>query len=240
MIISVLVGLYFVLMGTVLIRRGAVNWRREVSFAPRLRSLPFTDAAKAGMERAFLTGGSLHYLLAALMGVAAYLQTTGLAAAAARPAGAGGPAGATARPPLAVGTLALVILVGAAGSGCLLLVITVFKRPRFLASTPSGEPQGGGWGHPFDREADQVRRDVLSGFVSRESARADYGVIMDPDTFELDLSATKEASAPSARTSCSTAASTSTRSGDETSGRISGRQPDSTVEERSRCGCRSR
>ena len=52
MIISVLVGLYFVLMGTVLIRRGAVNWRREVSFAPRLRSLPFTDAANADFHAA--------------------------------------------------------------------------------------------------------------------------------------------------------------------------------------------
>lgn len=132
MIISVLVGVYFALMGTVLIRRGAVNWRRKVSFAPRLRSLPFIDSAKASLERAFLTGGILHYLLAALMGVAAYLQTTGLAAAAARPSGVGGPAGATARPPQAVGILALVVLVGAAGSGCLLMVMTVFNRPRFL------------------------------------------------------------------------------------------------------------
>jgi hypothetical protein len=66
------------------------------------------------------------------MGVAAYLQTTGLAAAAARPSGVGGPAGGTARPPLAVGLLALVVPAGAAGSGCLLMVITVFNRPRFL------------------------------------------------------------------------------------------------------------
>jgi len=37
---------------------------------------------------------------------------------------------------------------------------------------------GGGWGHPYDREAWRVRQDVLGGFVSRDSARADYGVVL--------------------------------------------------------------
>jgi N-methylhydantoinase B len=38
---------------------------------------------------------------------------------------------------------------------------------------------GGGWGDPLDRPAERVRRDVAGGFVSRESAREDYGVILD-------------------------------------------------------------
>jgi N-methylhydantoinase B len=38
---------------------------------------------------------------------------------------------------------------------------------------------GGGWGDPLDRPADRVRRDVAGGFVSAESAREDYGVVLD-------------------------------------------------------------
>ena len=38
---------------------------------------------------------------------------------------------------------------------------------------------GGGWGHPFDREADRVLADVRGGFVSRASAEAHYGVMLD-------------------------------------------------------------
>jgi N-methylhydantoinase B len=38
---------------------------------------------------------------------------------------------------------------------------------------------GGGWGNPLGRPLERVRRDVLGGFVSRESARDDYGVVMD-------------------------------------------------------------
>ena len=40
-------------------------------------------------------------------------------------------------------------------------------------------PGGGGWGAPFERPAEQVRGDVLDGFVSPESAREDYGVVLD-------------------------------------------------------------
>jgi N-methylhydantoinase B len=35
---------------------------------------------------------------------------------------------------------------------------------------------GGGYGPPFEREPDAIRRDVLEGYVSREAARRDYGV----------------------------------------------------------------
>jgi N-methylhydantoinase B len=38
---------------------------------------------------------------------------------------------------------------------------------------------GGGWGDPLDRPVAAVRRDVLGGVVSPESAREDYGVVID-------------------------------------------------------------
>ena len=40
-------------------------------------------------------------------------------------------------------------------------------------------PGGGGYGQPFEREPEVVRRDVELGFVSRESALKDYGVVLD-------------------------------------------------------------
>ncbi len=40
---------------------------------------------------------------------------------------------------------------------------------------------GGGYGDPKDRPVELVARDVIRGFVSRESARDDYGVIFDAD-----------------------------------------------------------
>src|SRR5262245_9775231 len=49
---------------------------------------------------------------------------------------------------------------------------------------------GGGWGHPFDREPERVAADVRGGFVSRESAEADYGVVMAADGASIDLTAT--------------------------------------------------
>lgn len=48
---------------------------------------------------------------------------------------------------------------------------------------------GGGYGHPFDRDPDLVLQDVLSGLVSPEAARADYGVIVRDDA--LDAAATQ-------------------------------------------------
>jgi N-methylhydantoinase B len=38
---------------------------------------------------------------------------------------------------------------------------------------------GGGWGHPFDRPLERVRRDVVGGVVSVDAARTDYGVVID-------------------------------------------------------------
>jgi N-methylhydantoinase B len=47
---------------------------------------------------------------------------------------------------------------------------------------------GGGYGHPYDRPAEQVLLDVLDGFVSEASALADYGVVIRNET--VDIAAT--------------------------------------------------
>jgi N-methylhydantoinase B len=47
---------------------------------------------------------------------------------------------------------------------------------------------GGGWGDPLERELSLVALDVLQGKVSREAARADYGVVFVDD--EIDSAAT--------------------------------------------------
>ncbi len=49
---------------------------------------------------------------------------------------------------------------------------------------------GAGFGDPRERAPERVRHDVIEGLVSVESARDDYGVVIDPDTLELDKTAT--------------------------------------------------
>lgn len=46
---------------------------------------------------------------------------------------------------------------------------------------------GGGYGHPWERESERVRQDVLAGFVSLERARAVYGVAFSSDQIVADL-----------------------------------------------------
>jgi N-methylhydantoinase B len=50
---------------------------------------------------------------------------------------------------------------------------------------------GGGYGSPLERDAEQVRADVLAGYVSIEAARTDYGVVIDPGSLEIDRAATQ-------------------------------------------------
>jgi N-methylhydantoinase B len=49
---------------------------------------------------------------------------------------------------------------------------------------------GGGWGSPLERPAEQVLADVQDGFVSSDSARRDYGVVISEDGATLDVAAT--------------------------------------------------
>ncbi|MBI3710242.1 MAG: hydantoinase B/oxoprolinase family protein [Proteobacteria bacterium] len=64
---------------------------------------------------------------------------------------------------------------------------TVMRRGDVLRLETGG---GGGWGHPFEREAERVLKDVLGGFVSRDSAERDYGVVLTADGRAVDEAAT--------------------------------------------------
>ena len=55
-------------------------------------------------------------------------------------------------------------------------------------------PGGGGFGHPATREPARVVRDVELGYISRESARSDYRVVLRDDG-TLDAEATMKARA---------------------------------------------
>jgi len=49
----------------------------------------------------------------------------------------------------------------------------------------------GGWGDPLDRDPEQVATDVHNGILSTERAFAEYGVVLMPDTDEVDREATE-------------------------------------------------
>jgi N-methylhydantoinase B len=44
---------------------------------------------------------------------------------------------------------------------------------------------GGGWGSPLERPVEAVVEDVKDGYVTIEQAERDYGVVVDPTTFEV-------------------------------------------------------
>jgi N-methylhydantoinase B len=49
---------------------------------------------------------------------------------------------------------------------------------------------GGGYGDPLERPVAKVLEDVKNQVVSIQSAREDYGVVVDPETMEVDQKAT--------------------------------------------------
>ncbi|WP_371400598.1 hydantoinase B/oxoprolinase family protein [Kribbella sp. NBC_00662] len=49
---------------------------------------------------------------------------------------------------------------------------------------------GGGYGDPLERDPARVATDVRNGFVSVTAAEREYGVVVDPSTFEVDEVAT--------------------------------------------------
>lgn len=51
---------------------------------------------------------------------------------------------------------------------------------------------GGGYGDPLERELELVQQDVSEGKVSIDGARRDYGVVIDPKSYEVDVPATQE------------------------------------------------
>jgi N-methylhydantoinase B len=51
---------------------------------------------------------------------------------------------------------------------------------------------GGGWGNPAERDPLAVLQDVKDGFVSLHSARDDYGVVIEAETWKIDWRQTQE------------------------------------------------
>jgi len=62
------------------------------------------------------------------------------------------------------------------------------------------QPGAGGLGDPFERDAERVLADVQNGKVSLESARLDYGVVIDPVSWKIDLPETERLRAAGRRT----------------------------------------
>ena len=52
-------------------------------------------------------------------------------------------------------------------------------------------PGGGGYGDPLDRKIDHLQHDVMNEYVSVESARRDYGAVIDEETWQIDRDATE-------------------------------------------------
>jgi len=46
---------------------------------------------------------------------------------------------------------------------------------------------GGGYGNPMERDMNKVKEDVEMGLVSAENAGKKYGVVIDPETFEINI-----------------------------------------------------
>ena len=57
---------------------------------------------------------------------------------------------------------------------------------------------GGGFGDPLERPAEQVCEHVRDEIISFDTARDVYGVVLDPETFQLDAKGTEKLRAKSA------------------------------------------
>ncbi len=51
---------------------------------------------------------------------------------------------------------------------------------------------GSGVGRPMEREVEDVKEDVEEGVITIDTAREVYGVVIDPETFEIDYKATQK------------------------------------------------
>ena len=83
------------------------------------------------------------------------------------------------------------------------------NKARFIVNDQDGDPSGltlcqsgnviqfhsaggGGYGEPLERDPQSVEQDVFSEYVSIDKAREDYGVVIDPETLKVDLTATEK------------------------------------------------
>jgi len=51
---------------------------------------------------------------------------------------------------------------------------------------------GGGYGNPLERNLELIENDVIDGYVSIETARKDYGAVINPNTMKVDVDASEE------------------------------------------------
>jgi len=51
---------------------------------------------------------------------------------------------------------------------------------------------GGGYGNPLERDLELIEKDVIDGYVSIETAKKDYGAVIDPNTMKMDMDASEE------------------------------------------------
>jgi len=85
---------------------------------------------------------------------------------------------------------------GKSGAKAQFLVNGVQGNSYGLTQLKSGDvvtidaPGGGGYGNPSEREPQIVLHDVIEGYVSIEEAKSEYGVVIDPTTFEIDTEKT--------------------------------------------------
>lgn len=66
--------------------------------------------------------------------------------------------------------------------------VPIRRGDRIRISTPGG----GGYGNPLERTVELVVEDVRNGYISRETARAVYGVMFKGDTLDVDEVATEK------------------------------------------------
>ncbi|WP_237217368.1 hydantoinase B/oxoprolinase family protein [Ruegeria lacuscaerulensis] len=72
----------------------------------------------------------------------------------------------------------------------------MLKRGDILRIETGG---GGGYGHPYDRPAETVLQDVLSGFVTADAARSEYGVVVACGALDVQATQTLRANRPETR-----------------------------------------
>ena len=68
------------------------------------------------------------------------------------------------------------------------LAVAPMKRDDVLLHMMAG---GGGWGDPLERDPELVRADVWSERLSIPYVRREYGVVVDPETLDVDYPATE-------------------------------------------------
>jgi N-methylhydantoinase B len=51
---------------------------------------------------------------------------------------------------------------------------------------------GGGYGNPLERDLELIENDVVDGYVSGETAKKEYGAVINPDTMKVDADASEK------------------------------------------------